>query len=485
MEKESAKRKLKLSQTNIIKQAVEKTDINGKELNEGIFLINLLQFLNEKEFEYSNIIKSLSILSMFLYIKEDLNGLNDVNNQIKTKIVSQMKLEIESLIKVYYRLGTLLLKKGHLLFSYYYLYQGKTLFESENNLLNNASNTMLNESYQTAINQLESTNLNLLSEYQSKQEEKIRECKRIISIYDSALKQDIISEGKEEKIYLINLKWLENAYQFALIYKDSINTILSDFLQNAFQIRGQLSNYLRNDSLKPSGCYPLEINNYDIIDFSDSWKDNDINHNHENILLLKNIEIKKDYYCIKEDEWEFLNTTFGSTNEIKRYLVSDNTDNNNDSKYEINLSQLKVFILEKQLRTTLKHYLKLKKIQFSKGISIKQFKEKLKRCLELSNIKCQINMYETEILTNEDLLRITVAYIINCNKFQIPLKEIVTNDDDSIETLTTINCPYLLIEVVKTNEEPFIISKIENCSNCSNSISIESAFTCSECGYVS
>lgn len=483
MENEPTKRKLKLSLTNIIKQSIKKTESNDQEVIEGIFLINLFHYLSEKEFEYSNQIKSASLLSMFYSLKSDLNNLIDLTNKIKTKIINLNKLEKETLIKMYYRMGNLLFDNQHVVLSYYYFFQGRTIFDSELGLLNNQAKEELDSSYKRTLKELNKINQEQLSVYDNQNDKLMIQCDRIISIYECGIKQEIISESKEEKIYLINAKWLENARKFALMYKENIDSKKNEFLLKAFKLEYQFDNYLRNDTMKPNGSFPLEINNFDISDHTDTWKDDNKNYSHENEMLATNKDINKDYYCIKEDDWQFLNQIFGSTNQIKRYLLP--IINDQTPKYEIDLCQLNVLIFEKRMRDVDKNHLKLKKIQFSERISIKQFKDKIIRCLKLNNsAQYQIRMYDTEMLSQDIMLKMIIAYTIKCIEFQIVLKEININDEENIEQLLKLPLPFILIEVIEVGCAPFIVTKIDNCSHCPIPINMENAVTCYECNYV-
>ena len=108
----------------------------------------------------------------------------------------------------------------------------------------------------------------------------------------------------------------------------------------------------------------------------------------ENYLLKENISKEKDYNLVLEKDWNLIKELFGATNIIKR------------KRNNVELIKLEVIILDKRFyKMNCLNLLKPKYIQTKIKITIKQFNEKILRCV---NYALKNNDLESEIINNEE-----------------------------------------------------------------------------------
>ena len=204
-----------------------------------------------------------------------------------------------------------------------------------------------------------------------------------------------INPESNEILYVINNNWLINAINFVknILSKES-NELDADDIFRIYDIYqkyfGDNNNNINNET--NSYTYPGKINNYIISDFKDIWRD-PVNED-ENYLLKDNISFFEDYSLVNENNWSFINELFKSTNEIKR------------KRNNLQLIKLKVVILDKRFLRNHSNLLRTKYIQTNLKINIKEFKEKILRCINHSlNCSEEIdNMNLNEITDDGDII---------------------------------------------------------------------------------
>lgn len=79
--------------------------------------------------------------------------------------------------------------------------------------------------------------------------------------------------------------------------------------------------YDKYDPRKYFGKFPGPINNYHLLDFKNFWYDPDIDHQHTNYFLKKNVKEKSDFAVVSFDTFDKLQSFFGCNYPIQRNAV--------------------------------------------------------------------------------------------------------------------------------------------------------------------
>ena len=194
------------------------------------------------------------------------------------------------------------------------------------------------------------------------------------------IKNNNINPNADEYIYAINYLWLKKALKFLKnIYSFEINEREKKF-NKSFDLSEIYNYYFEYNDIKGNFYpYPWKINNYAISDFKDIWEDP--LKEDENYLIKDNMSLGKEYCLVLEKDWYFLKDYFGATNEIKRKISN------------LELIKIKLIILDKKIvKSKNLNLLKPKYIQTNKNLNIKEFKEKIIRCVNYT-IKNNENEY--------------------------------------------------------------------------------------------
>ena len=240
--------------------------------------------------------------------------------------------------------------------------------------------------------------------------------------------------------------------------------------------------------------FPGPINNYCITDFKDAWFDN-INID-ENYFLRKDIKLNIDYCLINQNDWNILNSCFGSTNEILR------------KKNNLELIKLKFILLDKKINKKNNNIdlLKIKYIQINKNSYIKHLKEKIinisNNILNMNkeeNIIIEKNNKEIEFYTldkdNKDLLiEICFAFYINNQKYDsLYINKLNISDGAMIDDfLSEVNKDkkILIVEVIEKEEQNFLedlkikMEKEYKCIICNKDLyHINDKYNCNLCNF--
>ena len=300
-------------------------------------------------------------------------------------------------------------------------------------------------------------------------------------------------------IYIINRNWVFRAKLFIDPFiearKDNIENLL---LEESFdQIKVYESFMGKNDNKMLKNYYgivfPGPINTYELIAQKDYWID-PINID-ENIIIKNDLMNNKDYFLIGENDWNFLSNIFEATNEIKM------------KKKDYKLYQIKMLIIDPKLRLKEYHNLLKKRImQINSESTIKDFKNKIIRCLNYEINKNDFNfnqkLYEdNEVIIyfvnkqNKDILiEICVSFAHqNRNYDSLYIQKIKYNsDNESIKDIFNYydkNNYYLIAEIIEKKNPKYFIhpiilennSNIYNCSICGEQLNLIEKYNCDLC----
>ena len=317
--------------------------------------------------------------------------------------------------------------------NYFYAYK---FFSDLKNFNNNISFDKkilneINDFIKNVINYYENYYINLINN------EQISDLDKIINNILNNKENKENKENEDEYLYLINKTWLQNAKIFIgnYLFTKEINQI-NEFIKDSFNIENVLSIFLSEEKKeKPINNktyypYPGPINNFPLINYKDILYD-PLNKE-ENILIKKYLLSNKDYYWINNSEWNILKEAFNYTNEIRR------------KKNEIDMIQINGIIFDirfKKYKNECINFMKKKVIQINKNKTIKDFENKLIRCLDyeigkiIKNKKNENENIEGEHLQNKKNIYL---YKINNKNKDIITELFLSFLNDDIETYESI-----------------------------------------------
>ena len=295
--------------------------------------------------------------------------------------------------------------------------------------------------------------------------------------------------------FLINKNWVFKAKSFVNSFINILKENLENvFIENAFNIEMvydyitvKLDNQIERSTL--GVIFPGPINNYELMDLNDYWFDPE--KTEENLIIKNNVELNKDYFLMNEDDWFFLKNIFDATNDIKRI------------KKDERFFKIKMIILAPTLCLKENNYLlKLKKIQINIDSNIKEFKNKIIRCLNHAtkkSINSKVNEEKDIVFylinkKNKDIILEIIPSYVNLNKIyqSIYVQQMTFQNEELIkDTFNYIdNKKYILIaEIIDKNTPRFIeplISTIENsnlynCVSCNYQFNLNQKYNCNLC----
>jgi hypothetical protein len=172
------------------------------------------------------------------------------------------------------------------------------------------------------------------------------------------------------KYYVISTVWVENLLNFIENNTKKIEKKFDKSQVCLCYFSERVNDY--------TGAYPGPINNFFLINFNEIWYDPHPNFLHTNIILKKNMKEKTDYFLLERKDFEDLKIYFDSYYDIERTSI----EFNDELIVEVNLFKIKVLIFSEILNKDI--YLPLicpRYLQLSRKDTIKDFKEKIIRCL--------------------------------------------------------------------------------------------------------
>ena len=457
-------KKLKLKSDNDCDKYFIKYVCNFCLLQKNIEIANKVNFLTLSSYiEYQNEKNINYILKIIKIIIKLMNKENQIENFIW--------------IRNLYRASDILFINNDYFNSYYYVKVIKTLKKDKMGSKSEELLNDLNKKLEEKINEY-------VNIYQIKYYNNEIDINSLITIFEKKLNPEISSD---DIICLINKKWVEKAKKFLLQYQSNTN---NNKIFQFFNIKEIIKNYFNDLNEENFNIFPGPINNYNLLDFKDSWYDPDENFIHDNYYLKEDIKINIDFYTIKKKYYDLIVYSFGHTNLI--------TKKNND----IYLKQIKCIVFDKRMQDERFDLIKFKYFQISNFLTVKDFKLKILRCLNYQLENENKNITQNDILNYKKikfylldkaykniLSEIIIAFKNKINKFEFDFKKIKINNEMLMKDFPYINNKesnsFLLIEVVDKNEKtpPFLNLLSYNCSECGEKINENNLFICDKCNY--
>ena len=479
-----------------------RNDKNGQSDEEKEFYCNILLMPS-----VINISDKLSTLSMLSYCYQKRESCENILNltQKCEKFFSEIKnIDQTYFINIFGRAGFFLNKEKNYFHALKYINKGFDIINSSSKPSDGKKKELQGhfDNIENSIKEYIKGKKELFENENLISKEKCEQIKELVDLIIS--EKYIINENEEndDYIYAINKEWIFKVKYFIESFiskfgekKDIINEIFDLYSIYKFYIEEG------NNKNAPKALYPFPgpINNFELVCFKDSWKDN--NNLDENVFIKKNLILNKDYALIKSKDWNSLNEIFDNNYEIKR------------KKNNLDLIPIKFVLLDKRINLKYKiSWLKEKYIQINKDSSIYQLKDKILNCInfELKAINKGKSFYQDE---NEKMIekldKEVCFYVLNKEKKdalievvsafrnEIPIyeslyiKKIEFEDDNPLNIFFqkyNKSKHILLIEIINKNDFNFLLPIDDNsnykCSICGEKIKdLDKRFKCELCNY--
>ena len=489
----SSKKQYRLNDSEILSALKSNCEDMNKRLYHE-YLCNLL--LMSSELEIANKMQCICFLSLYDYESKSTNKSKTIYYSRKsTKYFETIKgIEPYVYLRTLSREIVILQKQKNYFKSLYYIfksqkiandskisYQNKKFLDTKENEVK----AQINSQLQIKENKFKNSNKNQFQEI-------LKVLNNIVSF-----NENLLNNYNYIYFYIINKKWFDKAINFV----DNLiknKELISFQLYDIYYSYNEIEKKTKSNSIP----YPGPIENYSITVFKDIWID-PLNED-ENYLIKKNMKLKEDFYFVDANNWKFLEQIFDATNKIKRKIETYN-----------DLIDFKILILDKKLKKQYNLF-KLKNIQLNKNNNIKQFKEKIIRCVD--NIlkdenKDETNKDENPKNTNKNIIDDIVFYFLPKKKKNL-LIEICAAFKNNIPQYKTIDFKpitikgeltlseffektfdktenYLIIEIIHNNEKEnsFIQHIISNqsgkyfCEICHKEILHNEKYDCGLCQF--
>ncbi len=148
--------------------------------------------------------------------------------------------------------------------------------------------------------------VNLKNKFTNISNDKLNELTQIFSNIENEMNNTI----NENNIYIISKIWFIYANHFLKIFiekknkQEDLNSFIEKSIKGGFLIEFEnLKSNPIEGQLKEIAIFPGLINNFNLINFKDFWKEN---YDEENYVLKKDLELNKDYILINENNWNIL-----------------------------------------------------------------------------------------------------------------------------------------------------------------------------------
>ena len=433
-----------------------------------LFYYQSQYYLNSKDF---NNLTRIAIESIKIYLNEK-DILIDENNKY-----------FIYLFNIFYHTFEIYKNdEKKIIISYYFiLLSKKMLFEIDNEGKNTPLKKINNEAKEIEIklrselNKIKNEKFDILENNGEKflENEKNKLYKVVHNLLNTNIsfiqKESDLNEG--EIYYLISKNWLKKYYSFIelLISIENNCKDYNNFLAIFFDVDKQINNFHENNDFENNLSYIYKINNFWIENYKNILIDPDENFSYTNSFINEENSKKKNYVLIKENDWKLLSDNFDYLNEIKRFKTN--------GKLETNLFQLKILLINKEIKKINCDFISEKNIQISKFSNFKDLKEKIKRILlKILNKKDLneklINYYKNTQNEEIQIAKILLSLENNINKIKIFCEELnnILNETKITDFLKEKDL--IIIEIKSNlNQQNFIIPNDLNiCNNCSKNL---------------
>ena len=531
------KQKTKLKYTELLE--IIKNRESNEDLCRNEYECNFL--LMPSEIDVSNKIATLSLISYCYQKSNKTHLIYNIARKFENLIIYLKAADPLFFVHVFFRAGHFLNIEENYIYATKYMNKAAKIANDYRRKIQKEKVNKCNIMNQELSGKLIDYTNQILKKFNEEEFLLPDKCHDIKNLVDLILDgNNDINNNNNQYLNIINKIWLIKLKIFLMKYLMSIETnCRKEFIKNSLNANYFYNSYLKNeakennetnkknekkdntkdnkkgnkkenkkDSKKAKNreefetedntnyiCFPGPIDNFCLTDFKDIWEDN-INED-ENYFLIKDLKLNEDYCLINENDWNILNSTFGSTNKLLR------------KKDNLELIRIKFILFDKRINNENKNtfLLKLKYIQINKNVTIKKLKEKILNVInnklnygklksdEIENLnKREIEFFTLQKENREFLIEMCYFFITKNQKYdsiyidKINLSDGANLDDFFLEY--NKDKQILIVEVVKNGESPFfedlkIRMKNEyNCTICNKKLNhINEKYNCSFCNF--
>ena len=377
LEEKNKKIKYRLSFSVIIGHLRDISDKPNSQIDVE-FNSNIL--LMSSEINQTNKISCLSLISYINHQNNNALYIYYLNKKIFKYLQIQKGIESFIYIRTLYRAAYFLEKEKNYLHAYKYINEAQLL--SKNSKINHDSKELLNKltnSINIGLRDYIDIYIKKYRDIESKKnldEVKYNKLKKLMKDIKEN-KYEIKNDNINQYLYVINKTWFDKAYNFLIDYINvRDNNTYKHYFYEAFDPKSFYNNYFeeetnsnKNEKKKIVYPFPGIIDNYSISDWRDYW--NDPLNEDENNYMQGNLVYNKDFYLLEKNDFEFLKDFFGVTNIIKR------------KKDCLDFVIIKAIIFDKRFGEKENCFLlRRRNLQIRKNSNVREFKEKVIRCVE-------------------------------------------------------------------------------------------------------
>ena len=392
------------------------------------FFINLL--LSRRDIDNSFKIILYSMLSYLNFSDHHYTRLLSIGNKVhKIHLKENKRHNSKYTFDIYWRVGEMSLKKKNFFESFrFYEY----IKDQEN--------------YTTQIKDIREIIQFQLSKIQTELNNK----EIVQNIITKCLGMFGNDSVRNEKMYMISFLWSKQLFQFVNLCNQAMSNITELKIDDFFDPIKIFECYINTNSRNSERvAFPYLINNQCIIDEKDIWYDPEDNNN-TNIVLQKGMKENENYFLINEDNYSFLEKLFNKDFTIVRYGTFN--QEKKTYEYEIYLQKLKILVLDNDFVDKGRgDLIKFRYIQYSIKTTFKEFKEKIKRCVEhefKEDNKLAIDIKNIKMyIIPRKLMFDTLFCYYHKIKFEINNAKQITLEDDSTLEVSLLSDKYSLYKI--------------------------------------
>ena len=319
-------------------------------------------------------------------------------------------------------------------------------------------------------------------------DDKLNELTQIFNNIENEMNNSI----NENNIFVISKIWFLYTNHFLKVFiekrnkQEDLKSFIEKSIEPRFLIEFEeiIKSFPVDSPITDIAIIPGLINNFNLINFKDFWKEKS---DDENYVLKKDLEFNKDYILINENNWNILSDFFGYIFKVT-----------NKYKY------IKCLLLHNKLKKEDNNYSLIKKgyISIEKDSTIRNLKEKIYKCIiyETEKIKQNVFLNENENINNENkdnimnscllniftlkknsniLFEIIPAYKSDLPSISNPnLEQIKLLETSSINELPISKDNILIFEILENNQIPFLQMPKNICLICNKPLT---DYSCSKC----
>ena len=475
--------KYKLNYAELLSAIRERDE---KHRNNSEFFCNIL--LIPPDIELSDRISTLSMISYCYQLSENLDNIYLITNKFEKYIETIKNVDQNFCLNIFSRAAYFFQKQKNYFYAYKYILKCTDLIKNYSKFSKKKKEIVIGY-HESMKNDLINYIKNKEDVFNNPEIFTINKCEELYKLIELIVNEDYnidtkVEESNNNYIYAVNKDWIFKVKLFIEPFMKSNDR--KDFIKKVFDPLKVFDYYFDKKKINIYSIYPGPINNYPLISFKDTWKDD--KNLDENDFLKKSIEINRDYIFINSKDWKFLKEIFDSTNEIKR------------KKNNLDLIKIKFLLLDKRINVSNDNtfLLEQKYIQINKNSTLNKLKNKILYCvnneLQRYNEKKKYSQNVFFYILNKEkkflLIEIIKAFVSQIQMYEsIYIKKLEFQDNNTLNELFlqyNKNEHILIIEILDKSDINFLIQMDNNykCNICGEKIqNLNQKYNCDICHF--